>query len=125
MNGKALVFHPAGGMTETPLDRVPNLTFLQKAVGGFIEPVPSFTSIARDGAVVDCIAFCNEEGKLQRLEVNRNATRLWDEALRRIKTDRGAPAYPTGLTGRDGKPVDLLVGNVCVIVGDAELLGAL
>jgi hypothetical protein len=87
--------------TVTDFDKVPTLAELQAAVGGYIETVPFFDKVEVDGKAVPCIAFCNEEGKLQRLPVNDLATFLWAQL---------------------GMQSDFLVGPVCIIYGDEKLL---
>src|SRR5262245_6759022 len=63
------------------------LAELQKLVGGYIEPVPYFSSIQHGGRRRHCVAFCNEDGK--RLDLPRNvvADLLWREAQRDHNVD--------------------------------------
>lgn len=89
-----------GSVEEKILENAPSLEDLQKGVEGYIETVPGFTQYEKKL----CVAFCNEEGKLQGLKVNEKATFLWWEQ------------YP-GI-----KPFDALVGNVVVITGSKEQL---
>lgn len=77
-----------------------SLEFMQTAVGGSIEIIPGFTRYMGK----DCVAFCNEEGKLRNLPVNQDATMEWRWQ------------HPTP---------DILVGNVLVVTGDEEFMGAL
>lgn len=60
------------GKAET-FDGKPSLSDLQKAVGGCIETIPMFTSYRGK----PCVAYCNEEGKLNGLPFNFEATELW------------------------------------------------
>lgn len=116
MKGEGRVYIP-GIATPTVLtfNKRPELKVLQNAVGGFIELIPNFSTIEINGKVVDCRAFCNEEGKLtDNPQLNNKATVLWDLSLRR--------ANHRGLIGRDGHPIDVLVGSIIVITGDKEFL---
>lgn len=78
------------------------LPLLQKAVGGYIEVIPGFVKFRDE----ECVAFCNEEGKLNGLPYNDVATMLW----------HGQFSFPVN---------DILVGNVIVITGDEEFLNGL
>jgi hypothetical protein len=79
--------------------------------GGYLELVPGFTSIGVAGVVMDCVAFCDEDGKRKQLPVNRVATGFWQVALER----KGV---------RLSKP-DQLCGDVVVIFGDKEFMRCL
>jgi len=75
----------------------PTLDELHEIVGGFIEPVPHWD----DYMGMPCVVWCNEEGKLRGLPLNRRATMLWYAKL--------------------GQPVDdVLVGNVVLCIGFEE-----
>jgi hypothetical protein len=100
----------------------PTLTELQEAVDGWIESVPFFNTVLIDGQVIACVAYGNEEGKLANLPVNLAATQAWHRALQRIVNSDGERAFPNGLCGADGAPVDLLVGPIIVVAGDAAFL---
>lgn len=102
MKGTLYAINPDGSVIETPLASVPALEALQGIVGGYIEPVPGFNRF-RGFA---CAAFCNEEGKLEGLPVNRAATAAWRSAV-------------------GTWPGDVLVGSVAIVCGDAELLSEL
>lgn len=73
------------------------LASLRGIVGGYIEIVPFFTTWQGE----PCVVFCNENGKLDGLPVNRRATAIWWQL------------YPTS---------DHLVGDVAVVMGDEEFL---
>jgi hypothetical protein len=73
---------------------------LQRAVGGLIEIVPRFNSF--DGRT--CVAFCNEEGKMRKLQVNHLAHALWEKSIGRYIKE------------------DYLVGNIVIIVGPPSYL---
>lgn len=78
------------------------LKALQDAVGGYVEMVPRFYKFGDK----NCVAFCNEEGKIMdnpKLRINCLATELWLEQNK--------------LGG------DVLVGNVVILSGDDEFLG--
>lgn len=84
-----------------------DLTAMQAAVGGYIESVPYWDSFLHNGQPRRCWAICNEEGKIQGLPDNLIATTLWFQNVPSMK-------------GRD-----ILVGDVALIYGDAELMGEL
>jgi hypothetical protein len=119
MRGSMVLFRP-GGISNSPevhsFDRAPTLDELQAAVGGDIEKVPGFGSIGYGGTVLDCVALCNEHGKLNRLPVNQSATIAWEEAVRR----RGKT-----LRNSDGEFTKYLVGPVIVLFGDRAFMGSL
>lgn len=83
-------------------DRPVSLKELKAAVGGWIELVPLFESYDDK----HCVAFCNEEGKLNGLPVNTRATKLWHDQV-------------------DFQLSDVLVGSVVVCHGDDEFMAAL
>ncbi len=64
----AVIIHANGGDSALDLHQENQLEHLQKAVGGYIEVVPSI----QEGYSV----VCNEEGKLQNLPINYKATML-------------------------------------------------
>jgi hypothetical protein len=86
---------------------------LQKIVGGSIEAVPYFDTIERGGAIVSCVAFCNEDGKFTGLAVNADATALWDAALARQCLSRFDEV---------GRAKDYLVGAIAVVFGDEAFM---
>jgi hypothetical protein len=97
MKGKAFVIPVSGPIREIELTEKVPLKMLQEAVGGYIEAVPAFTHYRGR----TCVAFCNENGKLDRLPANVRATAAWWD-----RREFG----------------DFLVGDVIIITGDAELL---
>lgn len=103
MRGKLTIVGIDTTETSVLLLAPPSLEQLQAAVGGHIEVIPYFTRFR--GA--DCVAFCNEEGKLESLAPNIIGQMLWEQAV--------------------GQPVrdDFLVGPIAIVTGDAELLAAL
>jgi hypothetical protein len=117
----------------TELDRPLDLDPLQKAVEGFIEVVPYFDTFVppsdiksfNEGEPLPCVVFCNEEGKIHKLPVNYQATRLWDCALRRVRDANAKALYPNGLSRPDGGSADVLVGPVLIVTGDPEFMESL
>lgn len=103
MKGMAIVIDVAGEPHLHPLTAPPTLEQYHQWVGGYIELIPYFNHFLGK----ECAAFCNEEGKLENLPINRAATDLWAEQYPQI---RG---------------VDVLVGNIVIVTGDKELLGSL
>jgi hypothetical protein len=129
MRGFSYVYRIDSGVevTEWEDGEVPDLKWLQDAVGGYIEHVPGLNTVLRgpgpfdfDGRdlVVSCTAYCNEDGKLNGMDLNDSATALWHQALLREYDDDGKPLYPHGLLNAAGQPVDYLVGHIVVLVGD-------
>jgi hypothetical protein len=79
--------------------------------GGYLERVPGFTSIGFAGVVMDCVAFCDEDGKRKELPINHIATDFWQVALER----KGVRlAFP-----------DQLCGDIAVVFGDKEFMQCL
>ena len=118
MHGCLLIFAASGPLFAPPelreLTAPPSLETMQGLVGGPIQIVPAFTTTSDNAA---CIAFCNEEGKVNDLPVNRRATLLWDAAVRRVSPDG------SGIR-RGNEFADFLVGTVVVMTGDAAFLAA-
>ena len=80
-----------------PFDQPPALEDLQAGVGDYFQAVPSFDTISYGGTVLNCIAFCNEHGKLDHLPINEGATIAWEGALQRalrheLRDKSGMPA---------------------------------
>ncbi len=85
----------------------PSLGDIQRAVGGPIEMVPLFNRVQlSDRAVVSVVAYCNEEGKGERLPINADATILW----RRCMRDQGLVLD------------DVLVGDVVILMGTPQFM---
>jgi hypothetical protein len=84
----------------------PDSDEFHKAVGGWLELVPYFNTIVWDGKLHDCIAFCDEEGKIKGKPTNFPATILWKLAQGRVNREVD----------------DFLVGNICVVFGDEEFM---
>jgi hypothetical protein len=97
--------------------RAPTADELQTAVGGYIELIPGFISLAFGGTVLNCVAFGDEHGKLDHKPINQGATMAWERALRR----RGMSLYDD----KENKPKDWLVGTIAVLFGDREFMAEL
>lgn len=68
-----------GGSVETILTtKAEEYSAMVKAVGGYIETIPHFTTYAGRS----CLAYCNEEGRLIALPLNLHATILWRSKLK-------------------------------------------
>jgi hypothetical protein len=119
MKGTIITIQPhGGGKLATPVDGPPTLALLKNAIGGgWIEVIPEFDSIEHEGRVYRCVAFCDEEGKLKQQPLNRLATELWNKAALR--------AGGRGILLPDGQAVDVLVGQIAVVIGDDEFMKAL
>lgn len=102
MKGTMTVLLANGGEEVHHYDAPIPLEDMQKHVGGYIETVPMFTKYKGNS----CVAFCNEEGKLNQLPFNHAATSAWAWAAGSISND-------------------VLVGNVIIIQGDDEFMEAL
>lgn len=112
MRGTMITFEPGKPPTAIPFDRAIKLEELKAGIGGgYLEVVPGFTDIAWAGVVMNCIAFCDEDGKRKELPTNDLATSLWELSLRR----KGS-----ALMGRD-----YLVGQIAVVFGDREFVESL
>lgn len=73
---KKLTIIRADGVIQTRTCR-PELRDLQELVGGLIEQIPHFTQY--EGR--KCVAWCNEEGRINGLPRNAAATALWKSAV--------------------------------------------
>lgn len=104
MKGKATIYNVDRTIFVVELSAPPTLDFLQSTVGGYIEAVPLFEATPQGNP---CVAFCNEEGKLNGMPLNVEATTEW---YRLVPKARG---------------IDHLVGPIVVIEGDEELMRSL
>jgi hypothetical protein len=100
MRGTTHILRADGDEVHAVHDKPLELDWVQQAVGGFIQLVPGFTHYMNH----PCIAYCNEEGKLYDLPVNKEATMAW----------RRCSFTP-----------DILVGDVLIISGDREFMETL
>ena len=119
MKGTIITLPCSGNRLATPIDRLPTLDPLRVAVGvRDIELVPGFDTIEHGGSVMPCVAFCEEDAKLKRRPINKDATILWDAALLRA-------GYPGLLKPGEKRIADMLCGQVAVVFGDPEFMAAL
>lgn len=102
MEGKMTIIKADGTIDETNLVTTPSLDTMQAAVEGYIELVPWFDTYEGE----PCVAFCNEEGKLNDLPVNATATEAWHYSIGRPHTD-------------------VLVGDVVIFTGDQAFMASL
>lgn len=102
-----LLITPAGSMVfAMDLNVLPDADLIRSAVGGPIETVPYFDTVEIAGHVYQCIAFCDEEGKLAGKPLNSPATILWRKSL----NDAGMIIN------------DYLVGDIFIVMGTSEEL---
>lgn len=98
MNGKCLIIAVDGTETEIDFDHVPTLAEMKSAINnGWVEVVPYFETFRG----INCLAICDEEGKVKRLPVNMKATEHWHQQVR---------------------PADFLVGPIAIYYGDDEFM---
>lgn len=105
MQVKITTLHVDGSTSIWRGDTKPTLEFYQEKVGGNIETVPNFTQYSGQ----PCIAWCDKEGKLKGKEMNLKATELWVEQLNTTLEELG----------------DVLVGDICIVQGDAAFMRSL
>src|SRR5262245_4707787 len=89
MRGTLLIYRPHERRPMVrQFERALTLDALTAVVGGGdLEQIGGFTSVAYDNVIVDCIAFCDRDGKAKGFAVNNAATNAWDRALRRTGFD--------------------------------------
>jgi hypothetical protein len=121
MKGSILIYKPGAVEPEVrSFTRALDLDDLKDAIGGgYLEHVPSFDTIEHDGKLRRCVVLCDEHGKLDYRPgkpgrhlpdpPNETATALWVLALRR----------------RGYFPSDYFVGQIAIVIGDAEFMEAL
>jgi hypothetical protein len=116
MRGTIIIIDPTlDGPRAITLDHAATLDELKEVIGGgWLEAVPGFTTLPWAGIVMDCVAFCDEEGKLKNLPHNQIATDLWEQSLRR----KGATLADHPLR----QHADYLVGTIAVVFGDREFM---
>lgn len=103
MQGTLVTIKVDGTITrEDVTEKVP-LAKLQKAVGGYVEIVPGLTNYEGHR----CVAYCNEDGKLDGLSFNREAHRLWEHSFGDVITK------------------DYLVGDILIVYGDSAFMRSL
>lgn len=105
MRGVIISLNYDGTRNRLELNHADILKELRWIVDGPIEQVPGFDTYAG----YKCIAFCNEEGKIRELPINFMATTMWYVSLKE----------------KELKTSDHLNGNVAVVYGDDEFMGAI
>lgn len=104
IKGFAYIYKSDGNIEYRTYEAAPSLEGLQEAVGGYLETVPYWTK--HNGK--QCVAFCNEEGKLHKLPLNIRATNLWyKDSEQRIHLD------------------DVLVGDIILLMGNKAFMESL
>jgi len=92
----------------------PTLHDLQTGIGGgHIQIVPYFTTIFFGGALRQCFAFCDEDGKGKGLPFNERATSAWQKCLQR---------QGKSLFDARGQLLDYLVGKIAIVWGDEAFM---
>jgi len=110
MQGFIVTLKVDGSQQVTKLDRATTLDDLQTAIGGgSIEIVPRFNAFRFEGNYLECVAFCDEEGKIKNFPINKYATMKWAILLEREYSEMP----------------DYLAGDIAVVFGDAEFIEAL
>lgn len=97
MPGVMTILRANGNKQQFVIDSAPSLETLQDAVGGYIEYIPMFDRYEDK----PCIAYCNEEGKLQDFVVNAAATAIWRKSI---------------------GTADVLVGDIVILTGDKDFM---
>lgn len=102
---KAMII-PADEAQPVRFEELSGLEAMQKVVGGYIELVPMTLNIA--GTQHEVSLFCNEEGKLEGLPLNRRATQMAGRNLRPGDYLAG-DVFLTGAPDDDGNETDVPV----------------
>lgn len=105
MKGKLYTIHEHKPATSIDIDAPPSLETLREIVGGNIQAIPYLTKYGDES----CVAFCNEDGKLNGLPINMRATEIWADNFKIESHQLG----------------DVLVGKVAIVTGDNELMEAI
>jgi hypothetical protein len=116
MKGIMLIYEPGKqeGLLK-PINTPPEVDVLRGILSGPLELVPCFDKVAYCGKLQKCVAYCNEDGKGNRLRFNIAATMAWEQSLN-----------SQGKSLKDGmEMVDYLVGPIVVLFGDKEFMEAL
>lgn len=112
MKGTFTIIKPDGTVTSEPLTAPAEYNKIKAGLdGGFLEHVPMFDQY--EG--VECIVFCDEDGRGKGLVPNSRATALWHAGIR-----TGGREPSDTLTALD--VIVGLVGPIVIISGDEELL---
>lgn len=113
MKGTMIILRPNDDNETKPYNKPPTADELRTAVGGYLEPIPWFNTIgisvpgSGHATLMNCVAFCDEEGKNKNKPLNECATDAWAKSVHRL--------------GK-GDLKDYLVGNVVVLFGDKEFM---
>jgi hypothetical protein len=114
MQGTIVQIKIDGTRWVTEVTGKPKLEDLKAAIGGgFLELVPFFDTYEHGDKIVKCIAYCDEHGKMNKLPINKEATILWERALSRTGRSLLSP---------EGQILDILVGPICIVFGDADFM---
>lgn len=122
MTGYVITVYPGGRVSAEEYRPASALKQVQHAVGGYIETVPLMETVEFGPVILaleirdlpafeqPCVAFCNEDGKVDGLPVNITATQLWAESLVSAGHARIGPNGKIPMS-------DVLVGPVAFVVG--------
>lgn len=114
MKGYSITIDPDLGISEQTEHYAPlDLAYMQRQVNGPIETVPMFSCINWRGSEKKGVAFCNEEGRLNKMHVNHAANNIW-RASAAIEMEQ-----------EDYQLTDQLYGPVLFVWGDDEFMDAL
>jgi hypothetical protein len=105
MKGTIITLQATGGVKEQTVITADVWRHVKDAIGGHLEIVPYFNKFldSRVNEHVHCVAFCNEEGKLNGHEMNILATVMWHDVAPQMKHD-------------------YLVGDIAIVYGDEEFM---
>lgn len=110
MQGTIITLKIDGSQLVTKLNRAPQLEDIKAAIGGgSIEIVPRFDRFQYEGNLIECVAFCDDEGKMKNLPVNVYATHKW-------AIMHNCDVEQLG---------DYLAGDIAIVFGDAEFMSEL
>ena len=105
MQGTIISLKADGTKQVTNLNRAPTLDDIKSAIGGgHIELVSTFNAFRHEGNYFACAVFCDEEGKIKQLPVNKYATVLWANILRCEYSEM----------------LDYIAGDIAIVFGDSE-----
>lgn len=110
MNGKMIVINTDGSMIVEDLKSVPPLKVLQENVGRYLEPVSHFNKFFSPVGTYNCVAFCNENGKINEEPANMVATLFWKKSF-----EEETKSHFSVLD-------NFLYGNVVILYGDDEFM---
>jgi hypothetical protein len=82
-DGKIIIFPHDRQPRIYTASKHPSLVRIRKVVGGYIEMVPLWSTFLGD----PCVAYCNEEGKLEGLPINKTASISWYRNVGRHMND--------------------------------------